>query len=169
LHVKSRTTFWYRRFRTAAYLNAVGSILWTIAILLPFTPFSYLPPIIVGGGPGVWFLLGYVLYVAVGVGGFAGFSALLFEIETYEGRSPEKTVMLFGLILSLIGVAITCVLLGIAGASGGYALTIAHASENATEALLVPYVNPITTASLITVAGAAVSMYGMATAKATAT
>jgi hypothetical protein len=165
----SRNTFWYRQFRTAAYLNAVGSILWTIAILLPFTPFSYLPPIIVGGGPGVWFLLGYVLYVAVGVGGFAGFSALLFQIETYEKRLPEKTVMLSGLILSLIGVVITCVLLGVAGASGGYALTIAHVSENATAALLVPYVNPITATSLIAVAGAGASIYGMTTAKATAT
>jgi hypothetical protein len=150
-------------------LNAFGLILWTVAILLPFTPFSYLPPIIVGGGPGVWFLLGFVLYAAVGVGGFAGFSALLFQIETYEGRSPKRPVMLFGLILSLIGVIMACVLLGIAGAIGGYALTITHISENATEALLVPYVNPITAAALITVAGAAVSMYGMATAKANAT
>jgi hypothetical protein len=161
-------TFWYRWFRGAAYLNAVGSILWTIVILLPFVPFSYLPPVIVAGGPGAWFLLGYVLYVAVGVGGFAGFSALLFQIETYEGRFMRRAVMLFGLALSQIGVLVACVLLGLAGATGGYALTIEHLSENTTATLLAPYVNLITAASLVAVLGAGVSIYGMATAKATA-
>jgi len=160
---------WYRRFRTAAYANAVGSILWTIAIVLPFAPFSYLQPIMVGGGPGTWFLVGYLLYPTVGVGGFASFSSLLFVIETYERRSLNQQIMLTGLILLYVGVLAGCVLLGIAGASGGYAIIVQNSTVNVAQSVLSPYVTPISTASLAAVAGTGLSIYGMAAAKATET
>jgi len=162
-------TLWYRRFRTAAYANAVGSMLWTIAIVLPFAPYSYLQPIMVGGGPGTWFLVGYILYPTVGVGGFASISSILFVIETYEQRNLSHGVMLTGLILLYGGVLAGCVLLGIAGMSGGYAIIIQHSTVSVAQSVLSPYVTPITTASLAAVAGAGVSIYGMATAKATKT
>ena len=162
-------TLWYRRFRTAAYANAVGSMLWTIAIVLPFAPYSYLQPIIVGGGPGTWFLVGYILYPIVGVGGFASISSFLFAIETYERRNLNQGIMLTGLILLYGGVLAGCVLLGIAGVSGGYAIIIQHSTVSVAQSVLSPYVTPITTASLAAVAGAGVSIYGMATAKATKT
>ena len=143
-------------------------MLWTVSAVLPLAPFSYLPPIIVGGGPGNWFLLGYILYLSVGVGGFAAFSAFLFEIETYEGRTLHDGVMLLGLVMLFGGVTVGCVLLGVAGAVGGYALTIRHTSS--AQSLLSFYVNPITAASMIAVAGAGVSLYGITTAaKATKT
>ena len=162
-------TLWYRRFRTAAYANAVGSILWTIAIVLPFAPFSYLQPIMVGGGPGTWFLVGYLLYPTVGVGGFASISSLLFVIETYERRTLNHGIMLTGLILFYVGVLAGCVLLGIAGVSGGYAIIVQNSTVNVAQSVLSPYVAPITTASLAAVAGAGVSIYGMTAAKATET
>jgi hypothetical protein len=161
---------WYTRFRTAAYMTVIGSMIWTTLIVLPFVPLSYLPPIMIGGGPGTWFLIGYVLYLTVGVGGFAALSAILFTIETYERRTLNGKIMLTGLTLLYLGVTGGCILLGIAGATGGYAITIQHATMNAARNLLSSYVNPITTASLIAVAGAGVSIYGMVTAtKATAT
>ena len=160
---------WYRRFRTAVYVNALGTILWTIAIVLPFAPFSYLQPIMVGGGPGTWFLAGYLLYPIIGVGGFASIASFLFMIETYELRNLTHGVMLTGLILLFVGILAGCVLLGIAGAIGGYTLVIQHSTVNLTQSLLSPYVDPITAASLVAVAGAGVLMYGMATAKATKT
>jgi hypothetical protein len=156
--------FWYKRFRTAAYVTALGSMIWTILIVLPLVPLSYLPPIMIGGGPGTWFLLGYVVYLTVGVGGFAGLSAFLFSIETYECRILNGRIMLTGLILLYLGVTAGSILLGIAGASGGYALTIQHATMNAAQNLLSPYVDPITVACLVAVVGAVALMYGMITA-----
>ena len=150
-------------------MNAFGSMLWTIAIVLPLAPFSYLQPIMVGGGPGTWFLVGYLLYPIVGVGGFASISSLLFVIETYERRTLNNGIMLTGLILLYVGVLAGCVLLGIAGVSGGYAIIIQNSTVNVAQSVLSPYVVPISTASLAAVAGAGVSIYGMATAKATET
>jgi hypothetical protein len=144
-------------------------MLWTIAIVIPFAPFSYLQPIMVGGGPGTWFLVGYILYPTVGVGGFASISSFLFVIETYERRNMNRGVMLTGLTLLYGGVLFGCVLLGVAGVSGGYAIIIQHSTVNVAQSVLLPYVTPITIASLAAVAGAAVSIYGMAAAKATET
>ena len=157
---------WYERFRFAAYLSVVGLMAITLVIILPFHPFSYLPPIIVGGGPGVWFLLGYVLLATVGFGGLAGLSALFFEIETDEGRRPQDTQVAAGLVLFCIGVFATCFLLLLAGASGGYAATIEGASSQSVESILSPYLYPVTLTSFLTVVGAGLLVLGMAGAKA---
>ena len=47
----------HEMFRNASLINIFISILWTLVIILPFEPFTILLRIIVGGGPGVWFLL----------------------------------------------------------------------------------------------------------------
>jgi hypothetical protein len=158
---------WYKRFRTAAYVNAIVWIVWTAAILLPFAPFSYLQPIMVGGGAGTWFLLGYLLFLTVAVVGFASISSLVFVIEAHEQRRLNYGIMLTGLIMLYGGIIIGCLLLAIAGASGGYALVIQQSTVNAPENLLSPYVDPITAASLVAIAGTGFTIYGMATAKAT--
>jgi hypothetical protein len=144
-------------------------MVWTIAILLPIAPFSYLQPIVVGGGPGTWFLLGYLLYPTIGVGGFGAISSFLFAIETYELRTPNGKIMSVGLALLVVGVLAGCLLLGIAGVSGGYTIVILHSTSDVAQDILSPYVNPITAASLIAVIGAGTSLYGMAAAKATET
>ena len=159
-------TFWYKRFRTAAYLNLIVWMVWTVVILTPLAPFSYLQPIMIGGGPGSWFLLAYLLFPTVAVGGFVGISSLIFVIETYERRRINYSVMLTGLVMLYAGVLLGCLLLAMAGASGGYALVIQHSSVNTVQDLLTPYMDPITIASLVAVAGTGLSIYGMATAKA---
>jgi membrane-bound ClpP family serine protease len=148
-------------------VNTVVWVGWTVAILLPFAPFSYLQPIMVGGGVGTWFLLGYLLFPTVAIVGSAGISSLVFVIEAHERRRLHYGIMLTGFILLYGGALAGCFLLGIAGASGGYALVIQQSTVNAAQNLLSPYVNPITAASSIAVVGTGFTIYGMATAKAT--
>jgi hypothetical protein len=158
---------WYNRYRKATYVNAILWIVWTVAILLPFPPFSYLQPILVGGGAGTWFLIAYLLFPTVAVAGFASISFLTFVVETYEQRSLNSAIMLTGFILLYGGTLAGCLLLGTAGASAGYALVIQPSTINAAENILSPYVDPITAASSIAVAGTVFTICGMATAKAT--
>ena len=120
----------------------------------------------VGGGAGTWFLLGYILFLTVAVIGFAGLSSLIFTIETHEQRSPNNAIMLTGFILLYAGTLAGCVLLGIAGATGGYLIVIQHSTVEAAQSILSQYVNPITTASSVAVAGTGFTIYGAATAKA---
>lgn len=157
---------WYRRFRTAAYISVAGLMLLTFIMVIPSKPFSYLPPIIVSGGPGLWLLLGYVLYAAVGFGGFASLSALLFTIETHEGRRPDGRVMSAGFVLLFAGLNLTCILLILAGVIGGYASAIQGAATQTVEANLNPYVYPTTFTSLLSVVGAGLLIFGMTGAKA---
>jgi hypothetical protein len=148
-------------------VNAAIWLVWTVAILLPFPPFSYLQPIVVGGGAGTWFLLAYILFLAVAVLGFAAISSLVFVVETHERRRLNSGIMLIGLVLLYTGTMASLILLGFAGAIGGYSLVIEHSTISAAQQLLLPYVNLITTACLAAVAGAALTIYGIGTAKAT--
>jgi hypothetical protein len=148
-------------------VNAVIWIAWTVAILLPFPPFSYLQPIAVGGGAGTWFLLGYILLLIVDVMGFVAISSLVFVVEAHERRRVNYGIMLTGLILLYVGTLTGFILLGFAGAIGGYSLVIEHSTVNAAENLLLPYVNLITAAGLAAVAGAGLTIYGIGTAKVT--
>ena len=146
-------------------MNALVWLAWTLAILLPLPPFSYLQPIMVGGGAGTWFLVGYLLFATVAVVGFAGVSLLIFVIEAHELRKLNYGVTLAGFVLLYVGSLVGCLLLGIAGASGGYVLVIQQSTVNATQNVLSPYVNPITATSVAAVAGTAFTIYGMATAQ----
>jgi len=59
------------------------------------------------------------------------------------------------------------ILLGLAGAIGGYAVVVESSTVNATDILLSPYVNLVTAACLAAIVGAAFTIYGTTTAKAT--
>lgn len=156
---------WYKRFRATTYVSAIVSLIWTVLIVLPFEPFSSLPPIIVGGRPGTWFLLAFLLYVIIGIGGFGVFSALLYVIETYERRVVDQSTMLLGFVLLNIGVAASCILLALAGGLGGYAMTINNVTQSAAERILNPFIYPITITTLMAVIGAALTLVAMIRAK----
>jgi len=162
----NQEALWYRRFRAAAYASIVGLMGLTFIIVLPFRPFSYLPPIIVGGGPGEWLVLGYLLYAVLGSCGFGALSALLFALETHEGRRPDARMMAAALVLLFIGVTAACALLMLAGAMGGYSITIEGATTQATESTMAPYVYPVSLAALAAVLGAGLLVVGMTNAKA---
>jgi hypothetical protein len=158
-------TFWYRNFRSAVYVSTMGSLVWTFLIVLTFSPFSYLPPIIAGGGAGTWFLIGYLLFLVIGLGGFGSLSSLLHTIEVGESRRVSRRVMLVGFILVTLGVTLSSVLLAIGGATGGYALTIEGESQTVAQNLLSPFVYPITATTLVALVGATFTLLAMARAR----
>ena len=156
---------WYRRFRGAAYLSTFAALLWTVAIVLPFEPFSYLPPIMVGGGAGIWFVLAYVLFIVVGVGGFGALSAFLTTVELHERRTIEPRTMWPALILLSVGVTGSCLLLAVAGAVGGHAAMSPASTVTSIDSLLSPYVYPTTTLVLVAVLGATLAVLSMVRAR----
>jgi hypothetical protein len=156
---------WYRRFRGAAYLSAFAALVWTVVIIIPSKPFSYLPPIIVGGGPGIWFVLAYLLFIVVGIGGFGVLSSFLTTVELHENRSVDSRLMWPALILLSIGVTGSCLLLALAGAVGGYESTFETSSAQSIDSILLPYVDPISSLTLIAVIGASLAVLSMVRAR----
>ena len=156
---------WYTRFRSAALVGLIVSLVWTVAIALPFTPFSYLPPIIVGGGPGTWFLLSYLLYLSVSVGGYGALSFFAYTVEVLERRILDQTTMALGFVLLNVGVAATCLLLAVAGGLSGYGLTSSTATETSVRSLLSSFVYPTATTVVVSAAGAALVALAMARAR----
>jgi hypothetical protein len=157
---------WYRRYRGAAYISTLVSLVWTVAIVIPYAPFSYIPPIMVGGGPGIWLVLAYLLFMIVGIGGFGALSAFLTTVELHEGRTIDSRTMWPALVLLSVGMAGSCLLLAVAGAVGGYAAIFSQTSSGTSiHDLLSPYVNPITVFVLVTVVGACLAVVSMARAR----
>ena len=165
VRIDRRKPLWYRRYRGAAYLATLATLVWTLVMVIPSHPFSYIPPIIVGGGPGVWLVLAYLLFIMVGIGGFGSLSAFLTTVELHEGRTIDPRMMWPALVLLSIGVTGSCLLLAVAGAVGGYAATFETSSGASIDSLLSPYVNPITVLVLIAVVGACLAVVSMARAR----
>lgn len=141
-------------FRRATIVNSLISIVWTIIIVLPLEPFSLLLRVIVGGGPGIWFLLAYILHIIIGSGVFTGFSYLYYLIEDSSNIKAENIFNLTGFFLLFIGVNITLIVLAVAGAIGGYYLNILHLPIEIVRETLEPFVNPLRILSIVTVIGA---------------
>jgi hypothetical protein len=160
-----RRPAWYRIFRGASYISAFVGLAWTVAIVLPFSPFSSLPPIIVGGGPGVWFLLAYVLFLLVGIGGFGAFSGFLATVELQEKRTVDQRIMWPALGMLSFGFVGSCTLLAVAGFEGGYASLSGSTSSQTLTGMLSPYVDPVSALVLIAVAGAALALVSMIRAR----
>ena len=163
--IDPRRPLWYRRYRGAAYLSTFAALVWTVVIVLPFSPFSEIPPIIVGGGAGTWFILAYFLFIVVGIGGFGALSAFLTTVELHERRTLDPRTMWPALILLSVGLVGSCLLLGVAGAVGGHAALSQTSTVTSIDNLLSPYVYPITTLVLVAVLGAALAVLSMARAR----
>jgi hypothetical protein len=155
-----KETSWSYRFRMAAVTAGVGAVVWTILMIIPAAPFSSVQPILVGGGPGTWLLLGYVLYMVAGFCALAGMSALL-PVGNAPGAPSFDSFLTAGLGLYYAGVTATSVLLGLAGYVGGYASTISRLPEQSIEGQLSPYVGPITFAALAACAGALIILVSL--------
>jgi hypothetical protein len=155
---------WGGRFRLAFLISAIISISWTVVLVLPFDPFNNLIAIMIGGDAGTWLLFGYLLYLCVGLGGFAGLSYVVSSIED-EGRSPNPFAMWFSIAALIAGVNTTCLLLGYAGASGGYAQTIQHLPGTNLDQLLSPYVDVTRVSAFIAALGGLSAVVGLAFVK----
>jgi heme/copper-type cytochrome/quinol oxidase subunit 1 len=147
---------WHPLFREASYTAGVGAVIWTLVIILPVQPFASIPPIIAGGGPGTWFVLAYLLYILAGFVGLSVLSSMVYFREVVDSRKLSDGMMSVGLVLFYGGVTITCLLLGIAGYRGGYAITISSLPVTSVEAVLLPYVDSITIGALVACVGALV-------------
>lgn len=161
----ARRPAWHARYRWVTYLNTLAALVWTALMVLPFAPFSDVPPIIVGGGPGTWLTVAYLMFLAVGIGGFGVLSSLLATMELHEGRLVDSKVMWPASVLLCVGFVGGCILLGTAGAVGGYESTFEGASTAAIHDLLSPYVYPITALTLAAVIGAVLVVLSMARAR----
>jgi heme/copper-type cytochrome/quinol oxidase subunit 1 len=133
-------------------------------MVIPFHPFSEIPPIMVGGGPGQWLVVAYLLYVSAGGGAFGWLSGLLRTIEKEENREINPSLMWPGFLMLFLGVTVSCVSLGYAGATGGYASIIEH-DPTPLRQMLSPYVYPVTAAVIAAVAGAVLVLLAMIRAK----
>ncbi len=157
--------YWYRRFRGATLACVAIAVAWTVAVVLPFDPFDHLLPVMIGGGAGTWLVLGYVTFLSVGVGGFAGLSSILATVELQESKSLPDLPMMLGLVTLFVGVVATCLLLGIAGAVGGYAQTVSHVSSSTLRDMLTPYVDVTRATAGVAVLGALATVFGIAAAR----
>jgi len=110
-------------------------------------------------------LVGYVLFLVVGIGGFGALTSFLVAVELHEGRTVDSRLMWPATILLSVGCVGSCILLGVAGAVGGYETTFETASAQAIDSLLSPYVYPISTLVLITVVGAFLAILAMVRAR----
>ncbi|MDG6927777.1 MAG: hypothetical protein JRN26_03160 [Nitrososphaerota archaeon] len=144
---------WYQIFRNAAYTNAIVSVIWTVLLIIPFEPFTYLLVVVERGGPGTWFLVAYFLYIVVGSVGFAVISSLLYTIEVQEKRGISAKAMLLGFSFTYVGVVASSIMLGVAGALGGYAMYFANYPEVRIVSLLSSYVYPITATAFLAAVG----------------
>jgi len=132
-------------------------------MVLPFSPFSEIPPIMVGGGPGEWLVVAYLLYISLGVGAFGWISGLLHVIERGEDRDVNPSFMWPGFVMLFIGVTASCVSLGYAGATGGYAFV--NGSSSSLHQMLSPYLYPVTTMAIVAVIGAVLVLLAMIRAR----
>lgn len=144
---------WYKVFRNAAYINALVSAIWTILLIIPSPPFSYLLVIVERGGPGTWFLVAYFLYLIAGSVGFATISSMLYVMEVYEGRSINRIAMYLGFSFYYVGVLLSSVMLGVAGEIGGYGMYLADYPEIKVASVLSSFIYPITFTAFLAVIG----------------
>ncbi|GBC71781.1 hypothetical protein HRbin02_01569 [Candidatus Calditenuaceae archaeon HR02] len=149
---------WASRYRSGAVANAFVSILWTLLYVLPFEPFPVLLKIVVAGGPGVWFMLGYLLYIIVGFGGFLGLSYLYSIAEAAGAKRVNNFLALTGYAALFIGFTGTTIGLAVAGAVGGYTAVILHAPAENVRMVMEPFVNPLRILCLVTVIGTIASL-----------
>jgi len=131
-------------------------------MVIPVAPLSEIPHIIVGA-PGEWLLVAYIVYVSLGAGAFGWLSGLLTVIEKQENRKVSSTIMWPGFVMFFFGVTLSCILLGYAGASGGYASV--GGSAHSLQQLLAPYVDPIASTAIVATAGATLVLLAMVRAR----
>lgn len=109
---------WTRRFATIAGINALIAVGW----LAPLFVDPRISRTIAGGSVGTWGVLGFLLWIAVGVLGFAGFAVMHYITPEVTGETLSDNLAWANLALTEIGAVFATLLLGVAGYIGGTAL-----------------------------------------------
>jgi hypothetical protein len=153
---------WTKRFMAAAVIQ--GAAVAGLTIFLVLGQMSFKPEIsrvMAAGGAGTWFTFGYVMYIIVGVMGVAVSSLFYHYLENVLGkhiRRSAKALAWTHLVLMNVGTVAAMGLLMYAGYLGGASMLPADVGGrgfNAGQAheILVSFVEPISAAILLIVAG----------------
>jgi len=145
---------WMTRFIWAAIFQGLFAVIWTLFIVNPWYQwFGSVAPtkMFAEGSAGSWFVLGYTLYIMIGVIAIAVTGLFYYFIEDilnklYEGVSNILAWVHF--ILMNVGVAAATWSLMYVGYEGGsylanYGTTNGTAIEYAHVHILSPWINPI--------------------------
>jgi hypothetical protein len=115
---------WSNRFIFAAIIQGLGATLLTVPLVLPWIK----PPVsmvIAGGSAGTWFIVGYILYIVVGVLAVAVTALFYHHFEVILNR-PYRGIANYlawiHLILMNVGVAAAAAILMYGGYLGGAAM-----------------------------------------------
>lgn len=117
---------WAKRFGAVALINALISLVWAI---FPLFVDQNISRYIAGGSVGTW---GYLGFLALIVGGFAGMTSMAFLyyiIPKTTGSSINNILAWLNLALLEVGILGLSTLLGYAGYIGGKLLYEKKASE----------------------------------------
>jgi heme/copper-type cytochrome/quinol oxidase subunit 1 len=158
-------SIWTRRFIGAAIIQ--GAIIVGLTVFLVLSQISVLKPevsrVIAAGGAGTWFTFGYLMYVIVGVIGVAVSAFFYYYLEKVIGINYSRSIIAkimawIHLLLMNIGTATAMGLLMYVGYVGGAATlpkVVGGGGLNGLQAheILGPFVEPISAAILILVAG----------------
>ncbi len=149
---KQKNFLLHKKLKRLAIINTIIATIWTLLFILP-TDFSQsLLRILVGGGPGVWLIIGYVLFIVVGCLGLIGLSIIVSDLDETTIRSVNIFLMI-GIVMFYVGTIGSTLGLGLAGALGGYSSTILHAPVANTETILQPFEKPIQVFTAIAIIG----------------
>ena len=158
-------SIWTKRFIGAAIIQ--GAIIVGLTVFLVLSQISVLKPevsrVIAAGGAGTWFTFGYLMYVIVGVIGVAVSAFFYYYLEKVIGINYSRSIIAkimawIHLLLMNIGTATAMGLLMYIGYVGGAATlpkVVGGGGLNGLQAheILGPFVEPISAAILILVAG----------------
>lgn len=119
-----RVSHWSNRFIAAAIIQGLIATLLTIPIVLPWITPS-VAQVIASGSAGTWFLVGYVMYITVGVIA-VGLTALFyhhFEVDMNKPyRGVSNALAWVHLVLMNVGAAVASYILMYGGYFGERAL-----------------------------------------------
>jgi heme/copper-type cytochrome/quinol oxidase subunit 1 len=158
-------SIWTRRFIGAAIIQ--GAIIIGLTVFLVLSQISVLKPevsrVIAAGGAGTWFTFGYLMYVIVGVIGVAVSAFFYYYLEKVIGINYSRSIIAkimawIHLLLMNIGTTTAMGLLMYVGYVGGAATlpkVVGGGGLNGLQAheILGPFVEPISAAILVLVAG----------------
>jgi heme/copper-type cytochrome/quinol oxidase subunit 2 len=160
----SGSNTWTKRFAGAAVIQ--GAIITGLTIFLLLSQISLLKPeisrVIAAGNAGTWFTFGYVMYIIIGVIGVAVSSLFYHYLENTNREQMQKRVAKvlawIHLVLMNVGTTAAMSMLMYVGYLGGAAMlpqSIGGKGFNAGQAheILGPFVEPISAAILVIVAG----------------
>jgi hypothetical protein len=154
---------WTKRFMEAAIVQ--GAVVAGLTVFLVLGQASFIKPevsrVMAAGGAGTWFTFGYVMYIIVGVVGVAVSALFYHYLESMLGKRIDRGARALAwahLVLMNAGTVAATSLLMYAGYAGGASMlpqdvggrefTAGQAHE-----ILASFVEPISTAILMIVAG----------------